>query len=193
MLGDTNFRPTVHRQVLHKGAKFDFERLTLTGPGGPPISRECVRHPGAVIVLPFLENPDRVVLIRNWRLSLETYIWELPAGTLGRGEAPAHCAARELREETGYQAATLRPLSRFYTSPGLSDEVMWAFVATGLRPGPQALEPDERVTVHPTPLDEVLGMMKQGDLVDAKSMLVILLALKEGSFGPQHPGRSAVQ
>lgn len=182
MLGDTNFRPSIRRRLIHKGAKFDFESVTVRTPAGATYERECVRHPGAVIVLPVLQGPPgaQIVFIRNWRLSLEGWLWELPAGTLEPGESPKVCAARELEEETGFQAATLEPLSRFYTSPGLSDEQMWAFVATGLRPGPQSLEKDERVTVHPVGMDEVLGMMKRGELVDAKSMLVMLLARDRG-------------
>lgn len=182
MLGDTNIRPKVTRALLHRGAKFDYEEVTVHRPGAAPVKRQLVRHPGAVVVLPLLDNGD-VVLIRNWRASVEGWMWELPAGTLERGEEPAACAARELREETGYQAATIRALGRFHTSPGLSDEVMWAFVATGLAAGPQRLEAGEQIGVAVTPRARALGMIASGDLTDAKSMLALLLA-ERGADGP---------
>ena len=182
---DANSSPRVVRHLIHAGVKFDLELATRAGPGGEPISREVVRHPGAVIVLPVLDTPSgpEVVLIRNWRVSLEAWLWELPAGTLGRGEDPAACAARELTEETGYVAATLEPLCRFYTSPGLSDELMWAFVGRGLAPATQRLEVDERITVHPMALEGVMGMMRTGELLDAKSMVVMMFAERGGVLG----------
>src|SRR6185436_10463288 len=100
-----------------KGAKFDFERLTMKTGDGRTLVRQTVRHPGAVVVLPILETGAErtVVMIRNWRISIEQWLYELPAGTLEAGEDPAVCAARELEEETGYGAATITPMGRFYT------------------------------------------------------------------------------
>jgi len=189
MLGDTNLPPgrvprRVAREVLIRGAKFDVERVSL--PGDPTFpAREVVRHPGAVIVLPLLEGRGGVdvVLIRNWRISVEASLWELPAGTMEPPEGPLVCAGRELQEETGYRAATLEPIFRFHTSPGLSDEVMHAFVGRGLRSGETGLQADERVTVHPTPAYECLRMIEDGVMTDAKSMLVLLRAKATGLLG----------
>lgn len=179
-MNDANNSPKVIRHLLHKGAKFDFERLEVesTRPG-ETLSREIVRHPGAVVILPILEGsggPPRVVLIRNWRISLERWVYELPAGTLEQGEQPADCAARELEEETGYAAGDIRPLAAFYTSPGLSDEAMHAYIARQLTPVGQRLEVDERVTVHPVPVVEAFAMIDSGELRDAKSMLCLEMA-----------------
>lgn len=107
-------------------------------------------------------------------------LWELPAGTLEPPEPPEQCAARELIEETGYRAATLRPLGRFYTTPGMTDELMWAFIATGLEQIGQALEADEDLTVEAMEPRRVLAMMDRGDLLDAKTMLSLLLAQRLG-------------
>ncbi len=170
-------KPT--RTLLHKGRKFDFEILEFPGSDGSLLRREVVRHPGAVVILPILDD-GQIVLIRNHRPSLDRPLFELPAGTLEPPEAPEACAARELIEETGYKAATIQPLGRFYTSPGLSDELMWAFVASGLTHVGQRLEPDERLTVHPFPAAAVLGMIDSGDLVDGKSMLTLLWAARRG-------------
>lgn len=143
------------------------------------MQREVVRHPGAVIVLPILDD-GRIVLIKNHRVSLDREIYELPAGTLEAGEPPEACARRELHEETGYLAATWVPLGRFYTSPGISDELMWAFAAKDMEHVGQKLEEDERLTVHPKAAGEVWEMIDRQELVDAKSMLTVMVAERRG-------------
>lgn len=174
--------PGRKRETIHRGAKFDLEVVTIAGPGGTPISREVVRHPGSVVILPLLDGPDgrQVVLIRNTRIALDASIYELPAGTLEPMEKPEECAPRELAEETGYEAATFEPLGRFYTTPGMTDELMWAFVATGLSPGRQRLEPDESMTVETVPAGRALEMIDSGELRDAKSMLALLVGARRG-------------
>jgi ADP-ribose pyrophosphatase len=181
-VGSSGDRTIIARAVLHRGAKFDLEQVTVSGTGGMPIRRDVVRHPGAVVILPLLETPDgpRVVLIRNDRIALGKSIHELPAGTLEPMERPEDCAPRELAEETGYEAATITPLGRFYTTPGLTDEVMWSFVATGLRSVGQRLEPDEHLTVEPVRVPRAFEMIDTGELMDAKSMLTLLLAERRG-------------
>lgn len=171
-----------HREIIHRGVKFDLEMVTVPGPGGAAIKREVVRHPGAVVVLPLLEEQSArsVVLIRNERMSVGRALYELPAGTLEPMEKPEECAPRELAEETGYEAATITPLGRFYTTPGVTDELMWAFVATGLRHVGQRLEEDERLTVHPVPAPEALAMIDRGELMDGKSIATLLLAARRG-------------
>lgn len=172
--------------LLHRGRKFNLELLTLPGPDGRPIRREVIRHPGAAVILPLLGSPpaQRIVMIHNRRPAIGPppgkQLWELPAGTLEPPEPPEQCAARELIEETGYRAATLRPLGRFYTTPGMTDELMWAFIATGLEQIGQALEADEDLTVEAMEPRRVLAMMDRGDLLDAKTMLSLLLAQRLG-------------
>ncbi len=174
----------IRRTVLHRGAKFEFEQVEYTGSDGRPLTREFVRHPGAVVILPLLAGaagePVRIVLIQNYRHSVNQHLWELPAGTREAEESPQATAGRELTEETGYVAGSMELLGSFYTSPGLSDELMWAYVAGALAPAVQRLEADERITVHPTPVAEVLAMIDRGELMDAKSMMVILWAIRKG-------------
>jgi ADP-ribose pyrophosphatase len=174
--------------VVWRGAKFSVEQIAVRGTDGVERRREVIRHPGAVVILPILPEagggaPARVVLIHNYRIALGRSIWELPAGTLEPGEDPAHCAGRELEEETGFRAATITPLTRFYTTPGMTNELMWAYVAKGLTHVGARPEPDERMTVHTLDAAEVLAMIGRGELMDGKSIVTLLLAERQGLLG----------
>jgi ADP-ribose pyrophosphatase len=172
----------IHRKLLHKGVKFDFEILEWEGREGRTVRRENVRHPGAVAILPVLGD-GRVVLIENFRAAAGRVLLEFPAGTLEAGEAPDACAHRELVEETGYRAATMRKLGRFYTSPGLSDELMHGYVATDLTEVGQDLQDDEDLKVRPVSVQEAFGLLRSGELVDGKSILLFVWADREGYLG----------
>jgi len=170
-----------------RGAKFDFVELTLAGRGGKRLTRQFVRHPGAVVVLPILESASgtEILFVRNVRHGVGKRLLELPAGTLEPDEDPAVCAARELIEEAGYEPARIQPLRVFYTTPGMTDELMHAFVATGLTNVGQRLEPDEDMEVVSIEASRALDLAESGELVDAKSMLTLLLADRRGLI----PGR----
>lgn len=177
----------VSRRLIHKGAKFDFEMVSFTTPKGKTLQREAVNHPGAVVIVPILEQGGErsVVMIRNRRMAIGEILLECPAGTIGDqgAEDPAECAGRELIEETGYRAARLHALGWFYTTPGMTNERMHAFAATGLTHVGQALEEDESITVEIVPAAKALGFIGSGELRDAKSMLAITLAAKKGLIG----------
>jgi len=160
-------------KLIHKGGRVDLLMRTVTTNSGKTQTREVVLHQGAVIILPVLED-GRVVLIRNRRHTIMDTLVELPAGTLERGEDPAVCAARELTEETGYTADRIEPLGWFYTSPGILTEKMYAFVATGLKKGTQGLEDNEQIEVVPTERAEVMRMIEENVIVDAKTIATVL-------------------
>ncbi len=171
------------RELIWKGAKFDFERVRLVSPTGKVLRREVVRHPGAVCILPLLESPGvtpRIVMIRNTRVALGRALWELPAGTMEPPEPAEACAARELIEEAGYQASSIIPIGAFFTTPGMTDEWMRAFLARGLALVGAHLEEDERIEAHPLTIGEVFAMLDHGELMDAKSMLTLMLAQRQG-------------
>jgi ADP-ribose pyrophosphatase len=176
----------ITRRLLHKGAKFDFEILEWQGRGGKIIRRENVRHPGAVAILPVLPG-GRVVMISNFRAAAGRALLEFPAGTLEAGESPDACAHRELVEETGYRAATLASLGRFYTSPGLSDELMHGYVASDLAEVGQDLQEDEDLTVRIMTAVEAFAHVRAGQIVDGKSILLLHWADREGLIGPRSP------
>jgi ADP-ribose pyrophosphatase len=161
------------REVLLVGARFNVERRLLARRDGGVEAREVIVHPGSVVILPLLDD-GRMVLIRNTRFSIERTLWELPAGTRDPNEPVHECAARELEEETGYRAAQLTSLLDFYPAPGVSNERMHAFVATGLTPTRQALDATEQIEVFPLAPAEVLRMVRAGEIEDAKSLTVLL-------------------
>lgn len=178
--------------MLHKGRKFDVVRAMMAAPGKPAAERVLVRHPGSVVILPLLESAAglQVVVIRNRRVSVDAELWELPAGTRDRDEAAAVCAGRELIEETGYRAGRLLPLGKFYTTPGMTDELMHAFVARDLTHVGQKLEDDEEIHVHLLPVVELESMIDRGEIVDAKTILCVLWARSLGLFSPEAAGGS---
>lgn len=170
----------VQTRVLHAGRKYDYVELTVRPTrGGMDYSKQVIRHPGAVVIVPVLDD-GRVVLIRNYRVSVARFVVELPAGTLERGEAPEVCAGRELIEEGGYKAGELVALGWFFTSPGLTDEKMHVVGARGLVHVGQALEAYEDIEVVPSGLAEVLRWIDEGQIVDAKTIAALMLGFRKG-------------
>ncbi|MFN0131933.1 MAG: NUDIX hydrolase [Phycisphaerales bacterium] len=166
------------RRIVHRGTKFNLEVLTLRG-SARTLTREVVRHPGAVVILPILDD-GRLAFVRVWRIALAKWSLELPAGTLEPGESPRRCAARELIEETGYQAATITPLARFHTSPGMSDELMRAYVARGLSHVGARPEEDELLRPQMLASAKALSLVERGRISDGKSIATLLLAARQG-------------
>ncbi len=158
---------------LREGMRFDLYRVDVNGPDGRSHPREFIHTPGSVVVLPMLDD-QTVILIQNRRPAVDQVLWELPAGTLEPEEDPAECAARELIEETGYEASAITKLTAFFPSPGVSNEFMHAYRADGLKEVGQDLDDAEEITVHPTPMTEALAMVQRGEIVDAKSVAVLL-------------------
>jgi ADP-ribose pyrophosphatase len=159
---------------LFRGSRFDVYQIELAPrtPGKPPQQRELIVHPGAVVVLPMLD--DQVVMIRNQRWAVNQELWELPAGTLEPPEPPDACASRELIEETGYKAGHIEPLAEFYSSPGFCSELLHTFLATDLTHVGQQLEETEKITVELLPFDRVLEMVKSNQIRDGKTMAALL-------------------
>ncbi len=173
-------------QIVYKGTRVDMALRTVTTASGKRLVREVVLHPGAVIILPVLKD-GRIVMIRNLRHTVGQWLWELPAGTLEPPELPELCAGRELIEETGYQASDIEPFGWFYTSPGILTEKMYAFIAAGLTPGPQALEENETITAEPVTPDKILQMIASNDIVDGKTIAVLLKYLIQNRSGVLKP------
>ena len=134
--------------------------------------REIVEHPGAVAIVPVL-NDGRIVLVRQHRPAVGKSLLELPAGTVEPDEDTAVTAARELAEETGYRASGLRELLRFYVSPGWCNEELVVYVATGLTAGEPDTEDDEEIDVEAVEVSRVPQLIREGEIGDAKTMVGI--------------------
>lgn len=157
-----------------QGEVFGVERVEWTDGAGRSHVRHIVRHPGAVTVVPELAD-GRLVLIRNWRVSVQSWLVEFCAGKLEAGEAPQLAAARELEEETGHAADEVRPIGTFLTSPGFADERMHVFAARGLRQVPRRLQPGERIEVLIETPETVQAWIADGRMCDGKSIAAFAL------------------
>lgn len=157
-------------------------RLRVAGPDGDEFDRHVVHHPGAVVVVPIIANPDGgrdALLVRQWRVATGATLLEVPAGKRDvEGEAPEVTANRELEEEIGYRAGRLDPLCEFYNSPGFCDEYTYLFLATDLEARERAAVSAEEaaMTIERVPLDHVDELIAARELVDAKSIIGLLLA-----------------
>lgn len=155
---------------------------TLALPDGRTLDKATVVHPGSVVLVPVRKGAGgaiEVLMLRQYRLSLDRTILELPAGTREPDEAWELCAHRELREETGFAAGSLQPLGEVWPAPGVTDERMAIFLARDLRPDPLPGDVDEEIVVEPWPLAELVAMALDGRLEDAKSVVALLRAEKE--------------
>lgn len=165
----------IERQVLYKGSKVHLELHRLEDEVTEKVTkREIVVHPGAVVILPLLDD-GRVLLIRNRRYTVGQVLIELPAGTLEKGEDPMNCAGRELLEETGYLAGRLQVIGSFYSSPGILTEKLYAFVALELEKQKPALEEGEDIEPMPVPFEEAISMIGAGQIFDAKTIATLLM------------------
>jgi len=164
----------IEKQVIFDGRKVRLEVHHLDDEQGKRHRQEVCVHGGAVVVLPFLDE-QTILLIRNYRYTISQYLLELPAGTLEKGEAPMNCAGRELREETGYLAGRLKPLGSFFSSPGILTEKIHAFMAYDLQKSKAALEVGEEIEVQPTPLEQAIEMIHDGQIQDGKTIATLLM------------------
>jgi ADP-ribose pyrophosphatase len=171
------------RRTVYRGRIFslDVDRVTL--PSGHTVDMEVVRHPGSVVMLP-MPSPTEIILIRQYRYTLDRWIWELPAGSLKAGEDPDAAAARECEEEIGLVPHRIQRLRSFYPTPGFCDEVMIFYLCTGLRappPGSTAKkDEDEDLEPRTFALDDARGLVASGDIVDLKTAVGLTLVANGG-------------
>ena len=138
------------------------------------VTRPVIHHPGAVVIMAEPE-PGTVLLVRQWRYAIRRWTLEVPAGTRVPGEEPAATAARELAEEAGFAADHLSETMRFMPAPGVSDEVMILYRATGLRPATAQPDQGELVSRLIARREELPGMIASGSICDAKTLLALAL------------------
>ena len=167
--------------MLHQGRYLTFRVDTIERADGSRGTRDIVGHPGAVAILA-IDDEDRVLLVRQYRVAIGEVLLEVPAGTLdvladGSIEDPELAAPRELEEETGMRAGSWRLIASFWTAPGFASELMHLYLATDLRPADgERLGPDEdeHLLLERMPWRDAVAAAERGDLRDAKTILALL-------------------
>jgi ADP-ribose pyrophosphatase len=161
------------RRVVYQGRIFRLEVDRVTLPTGHTLDMEIVRHPGSVVLLP-VPAPGQVILIRQYRYTIDRDIWELPAGTLKPGEDPAEAAARECEEEIGLVPGRVTRLGGYFPTPGFCDEEMVYFRCEDLRPpaadSPVRKDEDEEIEPRTFTVLEAQALVSRGEIVDLKTL-----------------------
>ncbi|GAC1616240.1 MAG: NUDIX hydrolase [Vulcanimicrobiaceae bacterium] len=143
---------------------------------------EVVEHAGGVVIIA-RPAPDRIVLVKQHRHAVDRDLWEVPAGMVEHGEPPIDTARRELIEETGYRAKSLRFLWSMYTTPGFCEERIHFFVADGLTLGEAEPEDDEEFEIRSWRIDDAWALVEADELRDAKTQVALAWARMEASVG----------
>ena len=165
---------TLGSRAIYQGRIFDI-RIDDIRDGDIEYSREIVVHKGSAVIIPVFED-GTAALVRQYRHAAGEYLLEIPAGTLNEGEDPMVGAVRELEEEIGVRAAHVRKLCEFYVSPGFLTEKMHLYMATGLTHVGQSLEDDEILTIERHSFAELLQMIADGRILDAKTIIAVQMA-----------------
>ncbi len=165
---------TLASEQVWRGRLLDVRRDTVRLPDGSQSLREYIVHPGAVVVVPLLDD-GRLVVERQWRHPMGRVMLEFPAGKLdGAGESPLACGVRELAEETGYRAAEWARAGVLHNAIAYSNEHIEIWFARGLVAGEQALDAGEFLDVAVVSADELMAMAGRGELTDAKTLVGLL-------------------
>lgn len=166
------------RTTIYAGRIIQVEIDVVKLPTGHTVDMEIVRHPGSVVLLP-VPQPGSIILIRQYRYTIDRWIWELPAGSLKRNEDPDAAAARECEEEIGLVPGKLTRLRGYYPTPGFCDEEMIYYRCEDLRPpAPDSTarqDEDEVIEPRTFTLAEARGLVESGEIVDLKTLAGLTL------------------
>lgn len=175
----------IDTDVAYEGSFLKVSRDHVRLPNGAVATREYIRHPGAVVILPILDD-GRILLERQFRYPMGRVFIEFPAGKIDPGEAPLACARRELQEETGYTASDWQFIATIHNAIAYSDEHLELFVARGLSAGPARLDDEEFLETFSATLPELMEMVRSGQVTDVKTVIGAfwLDKLAAGSWAP---------
>lgn len=165
----------IGRELIYKGSIIDYYKDTMSIPNGNVVKWDHIEHKGAAAVIPVLED-GRIVLVRQFRNSVDKYTWEIPAGGLNGKDEPTNMAARrELREETGFTTEEpLEWLISIHTTVAFCSEKIDIYVAHSLEAGSQQLDEDEYVDVKAFTVEEIKEMIFSGRMTDAKTISAVM-------------------
>ena len=175
-MSDSQLEPTVESKLVYQGRIVNLRVDTVRLPDGRLTTREIAEHSESVCMVP-LDGQGNVLMVRQFRKPTEAELLEVPAGGVEPGEDPQAAVLRELQEEIGFTAGTLRWLAGFWVTPGWSTEYMHAYLATDLQPASLSPDYDENISVERVPLARVHEMIQEGQIKDGKSIAALLLAL----------------
>lgn len=167
----------VSSREVFRSKIFHVTEERAVAPDGFEIRRAIVRHPGAAVMLA-VDEAGRILLVRQFRLPAQRYLWELPAGRIDPGETPLQTARRELVEETGYRARRWKKLLSFYPTPGYVSEKMTLFLATGLQAGEASPMDDEKIRCRWFTPEELAEMIESNKILDGKTIAGVLFYLR---------------
>ena len=188
MIGDDSLREIYQDgETIYDGKIIRVEKWRVSLPAGREAAREGVDHKGAAAIGPG-DAQGMVTLVRQHRVALDTFTWEIPAGKLDSvSEDPLDCAKRELEEETGLRAANWRRLSHVITTPGFCTEQISIYLATELSQHEAHADQDEFLRLQKMPLDEAVNRVMAGEFRDAKTCLGLLMAARVLADQPRLP------
>jgi len=173
----------INIQSIYDGKLLKLHVDTVRLPNGRETTKEIVEHPGAVAIIPVLDN-GKLLVVQQYRIAARTRMMEIPAGTLEADEVPLACAKRELVEETGYVAGHLTRLFSCYLAPGYSTEKIHFFLASQLIHTKERPAEDEFITVRAMDFDEALKAIERGRIQDAKTISALYyLAMHRDKLG----------
>jgi ADP-ribose pyrophosphatase len=157
------------RKLIYSGRVVQVFKEARVLPNGHVAQLDIIRHPGAVLIIPFLDS-SRVVFLKQYRPVVEEYLFELPAGTIDANESPQACAHREVMEEIGFQAKRMTRVGSIYLAPGYSTEKIFIFKAGGLKAHKEEADEDEIIETFILTKKEVKRLFKKGKIIDAKTI-----------------------
>lgn len=161
------------KKKVYLGKAVDFCNDEVILPDGNKATREYIDHPGAVAIVPFINKTD-IILVRQYRYPIDEITYEIPAGKLDKKEPLLKCAKRELKEETGYSAKSIKKLTSFWPSSAFSNEELIIYVAKDLSSGKTNPDDDEFIENLVIPFKKALQMVKQGKIKDSKTVIALL-------------------
>lgn len=164
----------MQNKVIFKGRLISVVVRKVRLPNGYNATLETVKHPGAALIIPFLSR-KKIIMLKQYRPVINSYIYELPAGTLDRNERPAACARREIVEETGFSSGKLSCLGKIFPVPGYSTECIHIYKAERLRKEAHEAEADEVIESRVYNRSKVRKLFKAGSIVDAKTIAALAM------------------